>query len=338
LELRIDNYYAKDSRTEDGLDWIAGEAGVGEIANGNIYNHNEWPASSIEGLVEPNDIGGRLFHEEGAFGFIDNNHSGVHQWYRWTIDPNHFSYTNDNEQYCVGDVIRSFNISIFYPMDNSLNPCNSGWFWALNGPHPEMFPAPNGRSVRFEEQPIPIVNFEEHGCIFQSGTIIQCREQSSPYALMDIDIPVGTTYVEIEYNFINRGDGDYVSVLIDGIPIWTLKGDSVVGDGYIRTGPLPISQDLVGQHKMTVALYGLNELNAEIELRNFNAISVEEIVPVPGDLDGDADIDNIDFSIFYASFGSCNGSASFNEDADYDADGCVTFIDYQTWYGYYMNQ
>jgi hypothetical protein len=148
----------------------------------------------------------------------------------------------------------------------------------LNGPHPELFPQPNGQSVVIVTTTLPlfIENFEEHGCTLYPDAYIMCREQSSPYALMDIDIPDGTAYIEFEYNFINRGDGDYVSVLLDGIPIWTLQGDSVVGDSYTRSGALPISQDLVGQHKMTVALYGVNELNAVLQLRNFTAISVED--------------------------------------------------------------
>jgi len=59
---------------------------------------------------------------------------------------------------------------------------------------------------------------------------------------------------------------------------------------------------------------------------------------IPGDLDGDGDIDTTDFSLFYASFGSCTGQAAYNPEADYDEDGCITFVDYQTWYGYFLNQ
>jgi hypothetical protein len=28
----------------------------------------------------------------------------------------------------------------------------------------------------------------------------------------------------------------------------------------------------------------------------------------------------------------------FDAQADYDTDGCITFVDYQTWYGFYLNQ
>lgn len=59
---------------------------------------------------------------------------------------------------------------------------------------------------------------------------------------------------------------------------------------------------------------------------------------VPGDLDGDGDIDTSDFSLFIASFGSCDGQSNYRSDADYDNDTCITFIDYQIWYGYFINQ
>ena len=57
-----------------------------------------------------------------------------------------------------------------------------------------------------------------------------------------------------------------------------------------------------------------------------------------GDLDGDCDVDKDDFNIFYASFGSCDGQSNFNPSADYDGDGCITFVDYQIWYGYFLSQ
>lgn len=58
----------------------------------------------------------------------------------------------------------------------------------------------------------------------------------------------------------------------------------------------------------------------------------------PGDLDGDLDVDYDDFNIFLAAFGRCQGQDGFNAECDYDNDGCITFVDYQTWYGYYLNQ
>ena len=45
------------------------------------------------------------------------------------------------------------------------------------------------------------------------------------------------------------------------------------------------------------------------------------------------DIDADDFDLFLAAFGHSIGDAEYNPDADYDEDGTVTFVDYQTWLG-----
>jgi hypothetical protein len=71
---------------------------------------------------------------------------------------------------------------------------------------------------------------------------------------------------------------------------------------------------------------------------NSGTLTVIGIPPRPGDLDGDGDIDKDDYQIFVSAFGKCEGQVGFNANADYDGDGCITFVDYQEWYGCYINQ
>jgi hypothetical protein len=54
-----------------------------------------------------------------------------------------------------------------------------------------------------------------------------------------------------------------------------------------------------------------------------------------GDLDGDGDMDYDDFLMFLAAFGRCEGQEGYDAQCDYDEDGCITFLDYQLWYGFY---
>jgi parallel beta-helix repeat protein len=60
-----------------------------------------------------------------------------------------------------------------------------------------------------------------------------------------------------------------------------------------------------------------------------------EINEIPGDLDGDCDVDGADRNILRASLRKCEGDEGYNADADYDGDGCITFGDYRIWYGHY---
>jgi hypothetical protein len=64
----------------------------------------------------------------------------------------------------------------------------------------------------------------------------------------------------------------------------------------------------------------------------------EKAKPIPGDLDGDGDVDMDDRNILVASFAKCEGAEGYNADADYDGSGCVNFLDYRIWLNFYMNQ
>jgi DNA-binding beta-propeller fold protein YncE len=64
----------------------------------------------------------------------------------------------------------------------------------------------------------------------------------------------------------------------------------------------------------------------------------EDPCTLRGDLDCNKRIDGEDYSMFLNAFGSCSGQARYNPRADLDHDGCVTFVDYQTWYWIYRTR
>lgn len=61
----------------------------------------------------------------------------------------------------------------------------------------------------------------------------------------------------------------------------------------------------------------------------------QDISVLCGDLDDDRDVDGDDRNILAGAFRTCTGNPGFVEEADYDADGCITFSDYQEWYRCY---
>ena len=58
---------------------------------------------------------------------------------------------------------------------------------------------------------------------------------------------------------------------------------------------------------------------------------------IPGDLDGDGDVDGDDRNILRSALGQCNDNPDFNQQIDYDKDGCISYNDYRIWYGYYKD-
>ena len=58
---------------------------------------------------------------------------------------------------------------------------------------------------------------------------------------------------------------------------------------------------------------------------------------IPGDLDGDGDVDGDDRNILRGAFRSCTGDPGYIEAADYDTNGCINFTDYQLWYQLYKD-
>ncbi len=55
--------------------------------------------------------------------------------------------------------------------------------------------------------------------------------------------------------------------------------------------------------------------------------SVQEGSSLPGDIDGDCDVDLSDLSILLAAYGTCSGDAGFDADADLDGDECIALGD-----------
>lgn len=62
-------------------------------------------------------------------------------------------------------------------------------------------------------------------------------------------------------------------------------------------------------------------------LHIYGTIYGQTYVPIPGDVDGDGDVDLEDLAALLASYDKCEGDPGYNPDADFDGDGCVTLAD-----------
>jgi len=241
--LKIDNYYS-----------LTGE-GVGDVANGPTYNQS---------LDSPGDLGA-LLAVFGSDPGVFNDHSGVQQWYRWTIFP-HDPLPN-GPSVCNGKTF-SRNLGAY---NSSLNPCETGWAWSVLS-NSVSFPSNNGSGAGLTKSGIltPTNQLDtdplNHGCTV-NGTTINCTEASSPYTAMAITIPPDGITISFTYNFANSGDGDYASVAIDNSPIWILGGSSAAPGIDHDTGPIPIAS-LTGNRVLTVSLYGVGGKNFGFTIKN----------------------------------------------------------------------
>jgi protocatechuate 3,4-dioxygenase beta subunit len=59
------------------------------------------------------------------------------------------------------------------------------------------------------------------------------------------------------------------------------------------------------------------------------SVEVTATQEIPGDLDGDGDVDYDDYLLFRPCYGSCEGDANYMPEADLDGDNCVTINDYR---------
>ncbi|NOR69533.1 MAG: hypothetical protein GQ532_07535, partial [Methylomarinum sp.] len=304
IDIRIDNYFARNFDGDALVSW----AGVGDKASGSIYNHSN--------LLNPNNLDDLLFSKEGA----SNDHSGVQQWYRWAIDPDNpifidrynanLPFTDEYvvsqgifgpiitpvkikeiESFCSGvdliDPIKSHEKRI----NASLNPCQKGWHWAMNGPEPGAFPEASGKEIlsckgdgsKYFEN-VLLNEFLSVGICSKTiistptfdGEIVEydeinCREGSSSFAVSQIDIRENAEYLFFDYRFNNIGDGDYVTLYLDDKPIWLMSGKSVIQGETNEAGPIPIS-GFTGTRTLTIALNGVGEVNADISIEKLRLL------------------------------------------------------------------
>ena len=174
-------------------------------------------------------------------------------------------------------------------LNDSLNPCENGWnisSYALADQFLSNFPAADGKLLTENVEQVGLLDFLNIGdCNLIGGqtTGIACREGSSSFGAAQIDLGATAEYLIFDYLIPSIGVEDFITLFIDDIPVWTVGGESVLIGSLNDSGYIPI-RGLAGGRTLTLALNGFGDKNAEIEILNLRAITLEEIastVPAP---------------------------------------------------------
>ncbi len=221
---------------------------------------------------------GPWFFNEG----LPNNHSGVHQWYRWSIAPNDLH--SINVKYCTNGEWTNKPIHF----DDSLNPCNKGWKGAILNSS-----SAQGRSLTklsnvlaantLDETQVQIdINdgtfVSNNGLCTLSTDIssqmkkIKCDESNASFAEVDVNIPNLSSYISFDYKYNQLSEDDYFTVFVDSNPIAVLKKVGSLNNQYFSSGLIPVSGKSVPQ-KFIVAFFGSNSADAQIEITNLMALT-----------------------------------------------------------------
>jgi len=125
-----------------------------------------------------------------------------------------------------------------------------------------------------------------------------------------------------------RGALLVLAVLLGGVPSaiaqfaldwYTIDGG---GEMFSAGGGFELS-GTIGQPDAGAVMTG-----SDFELiGGFWAILFAEPEPIPGDLDGDGDVDLTDLARLLAAYGTCIGDPDYNPAADLDGSGCVDLPD-----------
>ena len=269
LDLRLDNY------------WSTTGTGVGDstscLAGVKVYNHRK-PA----GLRDPGDVGNRYFRHESIGGF-DIDHSGVHQWYRWTGDANGIATGKGDSAVCSGTTFTSpRNLLGFDVFDASLSPCEAGWNASLIGYPSAPFPTDascDPATVRPE--PVPVCIGVGRPCVAATGRTLAESEIAAAATgeregQVGVAIPNYGRYLLFTLEVASPAAGSSAAVLLDDVPLWSGSLASFPANKPVGIGPLPL-YGLTGNH--TLALKVLGPASTTVRLSN---LQVQKIL-VPCD-------------------------------------------------------
>ncbi|MGQ8366871.1 DUF7619 domain-containing protein [Glaciecola sp. 1036] len=146
-------------------------------------------------------------------------------------------------------------------------------------------------------------------------------------------VPLGSTHSIDPVSFSANTDANICKALTWRISYTTSEGQDLSVD--VQVTPDSDADGIADEDDNCPDTANLDQADSDNDGQG-DACEVIEPPLVCGDLDGDADVDNIDRGIFMSALRTTAGDANFIEEADYDDDQDIDFSDYQAWYRCYV--
>jgi hypothetical protein len=181
-------------------------------------------------------------------------------------------------------------------------------------------PISNGASIQFDANPVIVTNV----------WVLNLDDTPPESAVIEPSADPTSTTFTVQWGGSDTGAG---------VGNYTVYVSENGGDYAPWLSQVPQTQDEFNQAQSgnTYSFYTVarDQVGNVEETPTTPDVTVTVQAGVPGDLDGDNDVDSDDYLVFRTTLGKCTGSPGFNPEADYDGDGCVTYADYRAWIGYY---
>ncbi len=295
-KLFVDNYFAEGTFEDSKIS----TAGVGTAISGKyVYNHLSPAMMGLAragtGLRNPNNVGQELFKGEDEMGVAYNDHSGVHQWYRWTMWPSSSNYLSDVDFVCnedgnwIGDSVENLPDLLKSDDSETLRPCGVGFAYSIllgENNHP---PLEGGLTTRpsLAAQYDLFGGSETQRCVVEMPRIycseippaeseglstMKASKISSnidtdlSYALFNIELHQSVNMFSFDYRIDDTSEDDEVFLLIDGTVAWGVSTNTLGQGKWQESGKVPFY--IKGGNHSIMLVFNNKAAASSFELQN----------------------------------------------------------------------
>ena len=147
-------------------------------------------------------------------------------------------------------------------------------------------------------------------------TIRLTLEEASPaYAWLPIEIPLDSEFLSFDFTAVDPGDGDFLTVGIDGEPVYTIELEHVDAGTTENSGLIGVSAYAGSEVELFIGLNSVGSANSKVIIEDISFHNW-----IPGDYDRDGDVDGSDLKTFIGLYNQSSLDADLNKDGSINSE------------------